>query len=207
MSADQAPSNPARRRLTRGGLAAPVVLASLASRNAFAAVPYSCTVSGKLSGNTSPFGPNQDPNASCSLRSGRSSVLSELKDNETTFASAGFSVAYFANGNNQKATKLSGMPFQNEKKSQPATLYQVLNLTDYTGGGKAPQEPEFAKMAVVLYQNALADTSDVYPLSKPQVVAMFNAAVANKDYDGITSMGAFVWKPREVRDYFQQLYY
>lgn len=49
-----------RRNLTKGGLAVPVVLASLASKNALAAsAPYNCTISGKLSGNTSAHGQDQ----------------------------------------------------------------------------------------------------------------------------------------------------
>jgi hypothetical protein len=48
--------NTARRRLAKGGLAAPVVLATLASKNALAAAPYNCTISGQLSGNTSSHG-------------------------------------------------------------------------------------------------------------------------------------------------------
>jgi hypothetical protein len=48
-----------RRRLTQAGLAAPVVLATLASKNALAAAPYNCTISGMLSGNTSSHGKDQ----------------------------------------------------------------------------------------------------------------------------------------------------
>lgn len=55
----QPPVNTTRRRLTQGGLAAPVVLASLASKNALATAPYNCTISGKLSGNTSSHGTEQ----------------------------------------------------------------------------------------------------------------------------------------------------
>lgn len=52
----QPPINAARRRLTQAGLAAPVVLATLASKNALATAPYNCTISGQLSGNTSTHG-------------------------------------------------------------------------------------------------------------------------------------------------------
>lgn len=204
MNADQTPSNPARRRLTRGGLAVPVVLASLASRNAFAVTPYNCTISGQLSGNMSPLGPNKNPDGSCSLLAGRSEVLSTLKSDQSTFESV-FSTAYFANGTNDKADTLSGAAFQ--PPSQAATLYQVLNLSNYTSGMGAPKEPDFAKMAVVLYQNAGQGPSDLYPLTKPQVVAMFNAALKNLDYNGSTSMGAFTWTPKDVRAYFGQLYH
>lgn len=55
----QPPVDLTRRRLTQGGLAAPVVLATLASKSALAAAPYNCTISGKLSGNTSSHGTDQ----------------------------------------------------------------------------------------------------------------------------------------------------
>lgn len=42
-----------RRNLAKGGMVAPVVLASLASKQVLGASPYSCTVSGQLSGNVS----------------------------------------------------------------------------------------------------------------------------------------------------------
>ncbi|MCU0811060.1 MAG: hypothetical protein MUE59_08495 [Thiobacillaceae bacterium] len=48
--------NEQRRRLTRGGLAAPIVLGTLLSRPVLGAAPYNCTISGKLSGNTSSHG-------------------------------------------------------------------------------------------------------------------------------------------------------
>ena len=207
MHTDQALPNLTRRRLARGGLAAPVVLASVVSRNAFAATPYSCTVSGKLSGNVSPFGPNTDPNASCSLRDGQSVLRDRLKNDQTTFADAGFSTSYFANGSNDKGSKLGSQPFQKPQESQNATLYQVLSISDYASAGAAPKDPEFAKMAVVLYQNATPGPSDQYPLTRTQVAAMFNAAISNQDYNGSTSMGAFTWTPTDVRKYFQQLYH
>ena len=48
--------NEQRRRLTRGGLAAPVVLGTLLSRPVLGAAPYNCTISGQLSGNVSSHG-------------------------------------------------------------------------------------------------------------------------------------------------------
>lgn len=42
-----------RRRLTKGGLAAPVVLATLASKPVLGAAPHNCTISGQVSGNVS----------------------------------------------------------------------------------------------------------------------------------------------------------
>jgi hypothetical protein len=43
-----------RRQFAKAGAATPVVLGSLLSKPALATQPYNCTVSGKISGNTSP---------------------------------------------------------------------------------------------------------------------------------------------------------
>lgn len=45
-----------RRRLAKGGLAAPIVLGTLLSRPVLGAAPYNCTISGQLSGNVSSHG-------------------------------------------------------------------------------------------------------------------------------------------------------
>ena len=205
MNADQNPTNPSRRRLTRGGMALPVVLASLASKNAFAAVPYRCTISGKLSNNLSPFGPNKDPSASCAVGADRRAVMMQLENDETLFSSV-FSPPhrYYADGSNRLAEQISGAPFA--KKSQEATLFHVLKLNS-AGRAQPPVDLDFSRVAVVLYQNATPGPSDIYPLTRPQVVAMYNAVATNRNYDGITSMGNFTWTPAEVRQYFYELYH
>lgn len=53
------PQNPARRRLAKGAVAVPAVLASISTRNALANPIYGCTVSGKMSGNASPAARNK----------------------------------------------------------------------------------------------------------------------------------------------------
>lgn len=218
MNPDLPPFNPARRRLARGGIAVPVVLASVISRNAFAAVPYQCTVSGKLSGNMSLFGPNKDASDTCTMRAGRNELTGLLQDDKTSFASV-FGQTFYANGDNTAATKLAGDPFKEESKDkagddkgmpskapQDATLYQVLKLDQYVAGAK-PKDPEFARMAIVAYRNATAGPSDLYPLTKQQVVAMFKAAVAGREYEGATTMGPFKWQPSDVHKYFEHLYH
>jgi len=45
-----------RRRLSKGGLVAPIVLGTLLSRPVLGAAPYNCTMSGQMSGNTSSHG-------------------------------------------------------------------------------------------------------------------------------------------------------
>lgn len=58
-----APVNATRRKLTTAALAGPVVLGTLASKQALGAVPYKCTVSGQVSNNYSPTG-HRDGNCS-----------------------------------------------------------------------------------------------------------------------------------------------
>lgn len=187
-------------------MALPVVLASLASKNAFAAVPYRCTVSGKLSNNLSPFGPNKDPSASCAIGASSQGVMSNLSKDETLFSSVFASpYVYYTNGNNQSATKIAGQPFA-EKGSQQATLFQVLNLNN-PGLAQPATDLDFARVAVVLHFNATPGPSDLYPLTRPQVVAMYNAASRNASFDGTTSMGRFTWTPAEIRRYFYELYH
>jgi hypothetical protein len=60
----QDPINHSRRSLTKSGLAAGVVVASLVTKNALACVPHNLTCSGKLSGNNSGHGPNGDDGCS-----------------------------------------------------------------------------------------------------------------------------------------------
>lgn len=188
-----------RRRLTKGGLAAPIVLATLASKNALA-VPYQCTLSGKLSNNISPHGPKTTE--TCQLGNGASYWVSAVNDT-TTFTSVGFFDDYYFKptkiGNKYASTQRSGFT--------PATLKQILtvstipNTTSYH-----PKDLPFAKMAVVLWLNAPV-SGDVYPLVKQQVVDMFNKAIQNQDYIGTTSLGSFTWTPSDVRDYFSELYF
>ena len=51
-----------RRSLTKGGLAAPIVLGTLLSRPVLGAAPYNCTISGQMSGNVSSHGAPVDCN-------------------------------------------------------------------------------------------------------------------------------------------------
>lgn len=61
MNLPQTPQNPSRRRLAKGAVAVPAVLASISAKNALASPIYGCTVSGQMSGNTSPAGRDLNP--------------------------------------------------------------------------------------------------------------------------------------------------
>ena len=200
------PANPSRRRLAKAGAAAaPVVLASLASKSAFAAAPYQLTISGQMSGNPSPFGPNPNPTAPVTVGDSSATVQSSLTNVNTTFASV-FTLAnlYFQDANqNSSASKLAGSKLPSYKE---ASLYNVVRLTAYSTESPPP-DPHFAKMAVVLYQNAKNFGGERYPLKPAEVVAMFNDTINGRDYNGSTSLGAFKWSPAQVKTYFSKLYF
>ncbi len=209
MQHDPTPPNPSRRRLTKGGLAAPVVLASLASKNAFAAAPYLCTISGAMSGNLSPHGPaDGDSMSDCRIGQGRSGVQTSLDGDGTDFNKVFRSSTplYFTNGNDTKATLLGGQQRSGQQDWRPATLYNILRLTDYDPT-VPPRNPELAKKAIVLWKNATTYAgSDFYPVTADVIIEMFKKAISNENYVGSTSLGSFTWTPAEVETYFDKLY-
>lgn len=189
------PIDLSRRRLAKTGLAAPIVLATLASKNALAA-PYSCTVSGKLSG-----GSTHTAAPSCKLGQSAATLAGGLTNDTTTFLSAfGLDLYYYKGGTTPKIGN-STVP-----GSSPATLYQILTVSSEPNIlTRKPTDLPFAKMAVMLYLNAPV-SGDIYPLTKAQVVAMFTAAIQGNNYTGSTSMGSFTWTPAQVKSYFSELY-
>lgn len=203
MNDNSAPTNPARRRLARSGLAVPVVLASLTSKNAFAAtLPYHCFVSGKLSNNLSPFGPNASTqNNACVLPQSRSAVQSGLQNSPVTFNSI-FNIPIYVN-NNSKLTLNAG---SNQNPFTEATLYQVLTLPSVTNANAVPKLDTLQR-AVVLYQNAanFPPPNAMVPLSTTQVVAMTKAAYNGGSYTVTTTIGDKIFSASEIQSYFIEL--
>lgn len=186
-----------RRRLTRGGLATPVVLATLASKNALA-VPYQCTLSGKLSNNASPHGPKTSED--CHVGQGATYWSTALLGDTNTFnAIFGVNLYYY------KPTKIGNSTMLEPKT--PATLLQVLTIAAVPNtAGYQPQELSFAKQAVVLYKNAPV-SGDVYPLTKQQVIDMFKAVIDNQNYTINAASISKAWTPADIRSYFNELYF
>jgi hypothetical protein len=114
-----------RRRLTRGGLSIPVVLATLGSRPVLGAAPYNCTISGQMSGNTSSHG---EP-VPCRIGASASEVEQEAIANpslgEIPFGSL-------------TAGGLSVVP-----------VFNVVEPTDPNAGGVACAQPEGSGSTVV----------------------------------------------------------
>lgn len=214
-----------RRRLTKGGLAAPVVLATFSSHNALAgnSVPYKCTISGKLSGNTS-----QPGTKSCSSL-GRS--CDQWKQYSWTSIKKGSCYKYSGQrlhtdpNNNSNANLMgacmkditwSGRKFKavySRKKDawgvwQPVapttynckhmTLHEVLYLGDDSGANK----PWLGREAVAAFLNAV-ECAPNFPLKPEEVIDMFNATCEGGTYE--VKPGVH-WDATKVCNYFSCLH-
>ncbi len=189
----------ARRRLTRGGLALPVVLATLASKPVLGAPPYNCTISGQLSGNTS----THHQQETCSAL-GRSPGYWKTHprawpriDPNAPFNSV-FADAYWWISQNANAVELC--PPQYLNCAPDPTLLQVLTTT----AGMRPNlnYPALARSAVASLLNSY-EFAPNYPLTPNQVVAMFNAVYLGGTYPVSPTVS---WNADQVHTYFESLY-
>lgn len=189
-----------RRRLTQGGLATPVVLASLLSKDALATnVAYRCSVSGKLSNNTSAKGPNKSKtDADCKLGKSQSDYIGQCSTTwslkNTKLKDLGLANKYFYNGSYITSSSLS--------PNTPATVKQLLTLS-----GDAAYL-DYAKKALVVFLNAYELNSSgggytSYPLAKSEAVLAFNAIANN----GGCTIRSFNMDNTVVRNYLDRLFY
>lgn len=193
-----------RRRLAKCGLAAPVVLATLASKNALADPSYRCTISGQLSGNYSPVptdGTNRQSTASCDL----GSDVAELKANigwgsvvKTTSFKDVFSLlnsnVYFVSAGKLVNNTVSG--------ATPATLDQVLKLS--VNSMTPPPDIVLGRAAITAYV-ASVNASPNYPLLSVQVKEMFDFAIRGLNYEYPGGMGTVYLNRTEIVQYFRFL--
>lgn len=196
------PVDLSRRRLAKGGLAAPIVLATLASKNALAA-PYHCTISGQLSGNVSPRG---DAGESCDL----GPSVSELTDVNSTawgtvnktalfkdiFNGSHSDVYYVGSGGRLRSkTTASG--------AHAASLFEVMTIT-LTNSSNPPPDLVLGRAAIAAYVGwALAAPN--YPLSDQDIKTMFDHAIQPVDYPYPSSLGTVNLSRDEVVQYFSFL--
>jgi hypothetical protein len=101
---DQPQVNEQRRRLAKGGLAAPIVVGTLLSRPVLGAAPHNCTISGQLSGNVSTH-----EQGICSTLGVSPATWVDKESNlirkNAQFAAVGFTDTYWAkNGSNKLIT-------------------------------------------------------------------------------------------------------
>lgn len=189
---EQAPRLPVdttRRRLSQASLVAPVVLATLASKSALGAVPYNCTISGKLSSNQSSHG---QP-VSC----------------KTLGKSHGFWKNTNANGDDWKFAGVEPtdlfikVGFFNQYPNSDGTSKTMLDVLEQGGGAGGPPYEALGREAVCAYLNAFRFAPD-FPLTGEQVVNMFNAAITPSGY--IPLAGAIGWDAEVVKNYFELLH-
>jgi hypothetical protein len=182
---EKKPVDLTRRRLAKGSLAAPIVLATLTSKNVLAAAPYQCTISGQLSGNASPNGPADS--TQCNMlglgESAREGTISNAPHNLGSRTLADLSLTSAYNYKNDQGTGTIVTAATNG--SQPATIFEMLTCA-------APSNPpnfDYAKKALVLYLNAEdPNFMQYYPLTTAQARVIFNTIVAGADYPGPPSL-------------------
>lgn len=206
-----------RRRLTKGGLAAPIVMGTLLSRPVLGAAPHHCTISGQLSGNVSPR-----PGSNVNCRSlGRSpgywknhqpwpsplvwgaptgsncpsSTTVGTRFNGFTINGATFATAFKCKDGNVLDPGDTGFTGATEA----ATMLQVLE----TGGGlNNTNIKALGRATVASLLNALEFGTD-YPLTPERVIQMFNAVYNGGTY-AVNSTTS--WNRDQVKNYFESLY-
>jgi hypothetical protein len=200
-----------RRRFTRAGLSASVVLGSLASKPVLGA-PYHCTVSGQVSGNLSragdaancvigkppshwldplttwptPFVRGTRPNSGCQFSG---NAIRGTDFNRT----AGLIDAYYitASGGLCNVVISAGDPVN------PATMLQVLASTN------TAEQFVLGRVVVTSLLNATADPVG-YPVTAHTIVEMFNSTFDGGTYKATSTK---YWSRGRVIEYLQGLYY
>jgi hypothetical protein len=192
--------NLGRRRLAKGGLVGTVILATFASKNALAAAPYQCTLSGLLSGNQSPKGPATSQ--SCDL--GPSAVDLKTPGNWDSVVSTTLFSEVFSGGNsNVYYTQDNKLVKADVPGAQPASLFDVINMTVDTNN--APPNVDLGRAAIAAFVGWSKEGSN-YPLTAQQIKDMFNATiVVSGEYHFSSSLGTVKLSASEVLDYFNYL--
>lgn len=183
-----------RRRLAKGGLAAPIVIGTLLSRPVLGAAPHNCTISGQISGNVSTH-----VQGTCSeLGATPTTWITQtgtVVNKTVLFTSVGFTDTYWIRTSDSKIIKPSSAP------DSVATFQQVLANTEDTDVLYKPANLPLGRAAVASYLNAI-EYAPNFPLTPAQVVAMFNATIGGGMYDptGVN------WNAAQVQAYFESLY-
>jgi hypothetical protein len=201
-----------RRRLTRAGLAAPGVLGILASRQVLGAAPYQCTISGQLSGNTSPGGPAT--RETCIIGLSRSDWLLATDWSPISRGTLPNTGCQFS-GSLVRGTNFNGYlglinAFYNSagggtcnvgtgSSSNPATMLQVLNTDP---GVKTSEQFVLGRATVVSLLNSHKFAPN-YPVDAATIIAMFNDTFNGGTYPAI---GTVNWSRTQVITYLTSLY-
>jgi hypothetical protein len=184
-----------RRRLTKGGLAAPIVIGTLLSRPVLGDAPHHCTISGQVSGNMS----THDQSTLCSSLGSSPSVWANSSPSSWPGSLTNSGTPLLFN----LAPSSTNPKFADvyTKGGADATVLEVLKGEVTVKPGSAATV-ELGKEAVAAYLNAADQTK--YPITQQEVVAMFNTVVVTGGmyvYSSSVSMNA-----TQVLTFFQSLH-
>lgn len=217
--------NAGRRRLTKAGLAAPVVLGTLASRQVLGQTEYWCTPSGQTSGNVSSHG-EQVSCASLGISpsklageigttaiksrmavaksDGHARKFKDVLPNSALFTDA-FERYDTNNGDRKEDVTtfdlLKGYPVDNDGKPKDKRGLRVRAGYDQIYG------LELGKEALAACQSAVSNID--YPLRPADVVAMFNAVITGGNAlvaSTYTLGNGKGWGAQQVLDYLKTLH-
>jgi hypothetical protein len=173
------PIDISRRRLTKSGLAAPIVLATLASKNALAAPAYHCTISGKLSG-----GSTHSTIDSCDL----GPTVADLKGgagwgsvNKTAEFRSVFTDVYWKDSDGNLRNKPLSPPISGPGVFPVAATFNDVITIDGTDSGNPPHDVELGRLAIAVYVGWVDKGAD-YPLTLDQIKNMFSSAFNQTSY-------------------------
>jgi len=181
-----------RRKLVKGGLATPVILATLASKPVLGA-PWNCTISGQISGNVSTHGEvactsvgNSKATFAASYPNppaGSATMISDLFPDLTTNY-------VFFDGTNLTSTSTG---------NSVASINQILNLG-------APLDLEYTIKALVLLLNAKGVTDPaIYPLTEAQAKQLYVAAATHSAF--VDTNPDVNWDDAHVKSYIDLLFH
>ncbi|MFT3720051.1 hypothetical protein [Pseudorhodoferax sp.] len=161
MNDSEAPRSPGRRRLAKGAFAVPTVLASISTKNALGAT-YGCTISGVMSGNTSPGKATGDTNCSSGFMS--------LADWQQEYVANGPKAA-------ESAPEWFGVKFESSNGSSVgATIHQILWAADGVSYGSAGKDMVVLTMVVYLNASRYPD----YHVSAADVEELFSVVAGQR---------------------------
>ena len=183
-----------RRRLAKGGLAAPVVIGTLLSRPVLGATPWKCTVSGQLSGNVS----GHETETCAALGKSHSTLTSEYASLPSTTILAQFPLLV----NDYIFKDSGGLLTLTSAGNTAATIQEVLSAS-------LAGDLLYAQRALVLLLNAkgLSDTS-TYPLTEFQARLLFKSAadLAHPQFVDTNPNVTWNYNP-DVKNYIDVLYH
>lgn len=191
------PQDPARRRLARGALATPAVLASITAKDALAG-NYHCSVSGKMSGNMSHKGAAdgcRSPGYSCT-------VWKERCRSSSTKVRDCLGIDYKGKSTTTRGvtTHRRASPACGESGWTSATCDQLMNGSDYSS--YPVDDIQLVYAAMCAYLNAQEFGKD-YHITTADARGLFLGAIGQQSFQ----KNGKTWTSAQCREHLQLLYY